>query len=447
MKEHLTGLSVSFPAKLEGSLYSCGAHYHVENAVVLALHSLPGLQVGSTGPPARPTTAPCACCHEASCPASFLPSQTVLQLSYAATAAPASRCVQDLSLYDLPAELPLASVSAAFPARLTCLMLEFTFNRWDEAGEHKLQDLSSLTALQRLSVSGILSGEQEVPSSLKALTYLSVQDNYPDWADVDLSLSFGGALPLLELETGGSHLLDWPGQLEAQSCLTELDLYGSWIRGEPSGVWLPPSLLSLSAGMGRVVGMLEDLELPALSHLTALQYLRIEHCEVQALVAALTALAQLTTLDVSYCSMEAQPVLSFSHMHRLAYLRIRGCNITEVPQLQGCARLLRLALSHNEGLVIGHLLRSLPHLERVLLSRCSLCALPDGVTELASLSVLHLRGNSITLSGPERRWLKDKFGLPHTFLLPSSDPNQNFRLAADDGSHKEAQQTALGATS
>ncbi|KAL4852940.1 Volume-regulated anion channel subunit [Chlorella vulgaris] len=137
----------------------------------------------------------------------------------------------------------------------------------------------------------------------------------------------------------------------------------------------------------------ELLSLPA-----GLQTLELRICNLKRLPRALSALTQLTALDLFNNPLLATSPLAT--LQRLQRLDLSYCSLTTVPeQLSVLTALTRLVLSVNK-LESGwqHLLR-LTSLQGLYLSYNSLTAVPEQVAALTALTCLDMSGNEALASG------------------------------------------------
>ncbi|KAL4852880.1 SEC12-like protein 2 [Chlorella vulgaris] len=129
----------------------------------------------------------------------------------------------------------------------------------------------------------------------------------------------------------------------------------------------------------------ELLSLPAL---VGLQSLSLCSCNLERVPPMLSALAQLTSVDLSY----NRDAANGAHLQSLC---LGHCRLTVVPeQLAGITNLTHLDLSDNKRLLGGwqHLL-PLIQLRRLSLARCNLQVLPGQLAALTVLSSLDLTKN------------------------------------------------------
>ncbi|KAI3436884.1 hypothetical protein D9Q98_006292 [Chlorella vulgaris] len=129
-----------------------------------------------------------------------------------------------------------------------------------------------------------------------------------------------------------------------------------------------------------------------------LQTLELRICNLKRLPRALSALTQLTALDLYNNPLLATSPLAT--LQRLQRLDLSYCSLTTVPeQLSVLTALTRLVLSVNK-LESGwqHLLR-LTSLQGLYLSYNSLTAVPEQVAALTALTCLDMSGNEALASG------------------------------------------------
>ncbi|KAL4853205.1 Receptor-like protein 50 [Chlorella vulgaris] len=156
-------------------------------------------------------------------------------------------------------------------------------------------------------------------------------------------------------------------------------------------------LRQLSLGNCDISGNAEELlSLPALAGLQALD---LDSCQLQAAPRALSALTQLTALDLS--SNDVSATAALANLHRLRVLVLFNCCLAVVPkQLAALTALTRLDLSSNSRLAGGwqHLL-PLTQLRQLNLCECGLRAVPQELLALTALTQLDVSINLDISSG------------------------------------------------
>ncbi|GAB4813856.1 hypothetical protein N2152v2_000902 [Parachlorella kessleri] len=248
--------------------------------------------------------------------------------------------LKDLCLTMFPSgSFTIQALAVAASRSLTSLSVHMDMD--PEAAElfpwQHLESLSTLSALQRLSVAGCLYGPQEVPAALVGLTHLDLSDNDMGGEDGALELSVGTATGLRCLSLHSSLLQAWPEGLDQLSRLVRLNLRTTapllHLPHNPP-LLLPRQLRFLAVGWQTLAERRESWNnfqqaLPTLTHLTALQHLECSFCQPQQILAGLPHWKRLHGLILSGCNMSGAAAVHGMLEHRhisdsLRELTLRG---------------------------------------------------------------------------------------------------------------------------
>ncbi|KAL4853197.1 LRR receptor-like serine/threonine-protein kinase GSO1 [Chlorella vulgaris] len=220
-----------------------------------------------------------------------------------------------------------------------------------------------------------------------------------EWADILTALPTS---LLTSLSLHSSFRL--PAVISTLTALTQLSFETAEVDDEGCSEQGDGQLVSLTAHLLRPLTRLRQLGLPcgdkdsaeellALPALKDLQALRLYWAESKQLPRALSALTQLTALDLS--SNLISDAASLSALQRLQSLDLSLCSLTAVPeQVSALTALTRLNLSANTKMAGGwqHLL-PLTQLQHLELFGCGLTVLPKQLSGLMALTRLDMHGN------------------------------------------------------
>ncbi|GAB4824092.1 hypothetical protein N2152v2_011138 [Parachlorella kessleri] len=211
---------------------------------------------------------------------------------------------------------------------------------------HQLDQLASLTRLQRLQLNGLLGGQQHVPPALGTLTSLDLQGQDPMVLRGISSLVVLRDLRLQELS-------EWPSGLGSLRWLTRLELRAGRALALPTGCALPPQLRHLEVNTDMETDSC-PIVLPSLSTLGQLQHLQLEECDLDELLDSLPHLSCLTLLRLRFCRLEGDlggegSRLQLSHLAALQHLQVESCTLSEAPAgLRQLSALTELVLDSND---------------------------------------------------------------------------------------------------